>query len=318
MWVASGCATKPYEYGRSTEPASGAQSTIYVDYGKPRKVLDGMNHALHWPVRKLAPKSRAGHSEPSSETVEKLKDYLIRNELTDVHVYVGCYDPKEQWRRLRDNRTIGPGWRYTLGTASVIGYTILPGRVFGGDRYNPFTNSLNMNSDFPSVVLHEAAFAKNVHARRRPGTYVALTALPIASLWRVSEDVGDVIAYAQAHEDWELEEEVYHVLYPRVGAEGGSVGGLFLTAWWGGPALSLGGAAVGHTVGRAVASRRRNAWLESKSHADAVADHAAHGPVYDSAANSERFNLQPFDPFATTANSDDEPDRITLQLLPAR
>ena len=251
-----GCATMPYEYGRFRE-AGVAAPPIVVEYGEPRKVLDRMNRIVHAPARLLFPKSRIAKRQTTPATVERLKQYLVENDLTDVPIFVDCYDPREQWRRLRENKEVAPVWRYSLGAFSVVGYTVMPGRVFGGDRYNPYTNSLNLYSDLPALVLHEAAFAKNIHSRERPGAYAAVTALPIVSLWREREDVADVIGYAQAHDDWELEKEAYHVLYPRVAREGATVGGLFLTSWWGGPVLSLGGAAIGHGVGRTVASRRQ-------------------------------------------------------------
>ena len=50
---------------------------------------------------------------------------------------------RQAWRRLVANKSVGWGWRYTLGTTLWLGETVFPGRLIGGDHYNPFTNTVN-------------------------------------------------------------------------------------------------------------------------------------------------------------------------------
>ena len=114
---------------------------VVVRYGEPgprlkraRSIVSAPARLFHLPARK----------EPSPETVEEVSTYLRRNDLTDVPVFVNSYQPKEQWRLLRENKSIGAGWRYTAGTIDVISYTLFPGPVFRRDSYNPYTNSLNL------------------------------------------------------------------------------------------------------------------------------------------------------------------------------
>jgi hypothetical protein len=68
--------------------------------------------------------------------------------------------------------------------------------------------------------------------------------------------VSDVVGYARAQNDPQIEQETYKVQYPRMGAEGFMAGGPFVPFWWGGAALRVGGAAVGHVTGRAMAAHR--------------------------------------------------------------
>ena len=70
-----------------------------------------------------------------------------------------------------------------MGAISVIGYTVFPGRIFGGDRYNPYTNSLYLNSDVTALVLREAAYGKDIHSQKMPGTFAAIQDLPVIGLW---------------------------------------------------------------------------------------------------------------------------------------
>ncbi len=257
-----GCAAAvPYQYGHfepdssSDSPAEPAGAS--VEFGKPNKTLDRIARVVGTPARIIGLNKKINSHEVSLATLATLRTYLDRNDLDDVAIYVNCYDPKEQWHRLKENKRIGAGWRYSLGTLSMIGYTLLPGRVFGGDRYNPYTNSLNINSDVPAIALYEAAFAKDVHTHNKaPGTYVFLSGLPGVAIFRRGHEVGDVLGYARVQQDWETERQAYHVLYPQVGAESVSIAGIAMPVWWAVPILGVGGAAAGHVTGRMVAAHR--------------------------------------------------------------
>ena len=80
-------------------------------------------------------------------------------------------------------RAVGAGWRYTFGTISWLGDTIFPGRLLGGDHYNPYTNTVNIFSDAPAIGLHESGHAKDWARRKYKGTYAAIYGLPVVPLW---------------------------------------------------------------------------------------------------------------------------------------
>jgi hypothetical protein len=249
--AASGCANKPYRYGDFWDAE---QYQVVVDQGEPHKRLDRMSDIVSWPGRKLRP-DLPDRRKIAPETTAKVTEYLAKNELTDVYVSVRDYQPRDQWRRLRDNDVVPPLSRYSLGTLSVLRYSIFPGRVFGRNGYNPYTNTLYVNSDSPALLLHEAAFAKNLHAAKLPGMYVTSSELPFLSVVRHLDAAQDVVGYAKAEADWDLEQESYREVFPRVGAE--SVGGA--TAFvplWGGPLLGLGGAVAGGVAGRTALAQR--------------------------------------------------------------
>lgn len=243
---------------------------VTIVYGQPHRVADRVGYLVGLPERMLTLHPSVNNHEFSDTTREQLLTYLRKKNLTDVHVRVNQYDPLGEWRRLRENSRIAPGWKYTVGLLPLTAYTLIPGRIFGGDLYNPFTNSLYINSDIPSVALHEAAYARDVRDRRLPGTYAAINELPFLSLWRHAHGVHDVIDYAQREHDWDTERETYRVVYPMIGihmASGGThavmgnepLEGIFLT-----PLLPIGGALAGHAVGEmAIARRRRELGLEA-------------------------------------------------------
>ena len=267
----SGCASLPYQYGesRSTSLQRNQPQTVVIEYGQPNETLDRIGWFVGLPKRILPMNSKIDNHHVSPETIDRVKDYLERNDLADVAVTVNQYDPKGQWRRLRENRLVAPGWRYTVGVLSVAGYTLRPGRIFGGDTYNPYTNSLCINSDVSAVILREAAIAKDIHHRDMPGTYAFVSDLPVISLWRHSHAIGDVTGYAQEQEDWIVEKQVYHVLYPQFGVQTTSMAGMFYPVWWAMPLFGLPGAMAGHVSGRMIAARRE-AEIRKADHVDEV------------------------------------------------
>ncbi len=254
MLLASGCAAPEYHYGRfhPSEPKGSAVQPVEVVYGQPDKTLDRIGWVVGLPNRILTFNKKTDNHKIAPETVEQLKVYLADNDITDIYVAVNDYNPKKQWRRLRENERISPFWRYSLGTLAWLQYTVFPNRIFGGDRYDPYANSLNLSSDVPALVLSEAAYAKDIHARDYPGAYAAIVNdLPILSIWRKSRATNDVLTYARAKDDWKTEEQAYHVLYAQIGSATLGTVAPFVPGF--GHFVMLGGAVAGQATGRTVA-----------------------------------------------------------------
>ena len=86
-----------------------------------------------------------------------------------MKVRINQYNPVDEWKRLVKNKSIHAGWRYTFGAYALTKYTLTPGRLFGNDEYNPFTNSISLYSDRPSIALREGAHAKQALEANYPG-----------------------------------------------------------------------------------------------------------------------------------------------------
>ena len=268
LWAAAlaGCAATPYRYGRfhPQSPGGVQLQPIEVCYGKPRKTVDRIGRVLGTPARLITLNRKTNNHEISPATIDKLKTYMVANDITDVYVAVNEYDPKGQWRRLRENKRVAAGWRYTFGTLNWLHYTILPNRIFGGDRYSPYTNTLNLSSDVPALVLSAAAYAKDIHSQHLPGTYAAfVNDMPVLSIWREAKATRDVLGYARVRGDWKAEQQAYHVLYPQIGGATVGTAGPFIPTV--GPLLHLGGVAAGHAVGRTVAYFQRPKGVKDSS-----------------------------------------------------
>lgn len=253
--LVAGCATVPYEFvdgieGPGTLPLRSEEPQ--VERGRPHGFLDGLGHyVLSLPQKLILLNWHVDNHRISPETEESLRQYLEENDLQNVKVRLNQYKPGDEWRRLGRNRDINGFWRFTLGALTVISYTAFPQRAFGGDNYNPYTNTINLYSDDRAIALHEAAHAKDIaEMRRLKGAYSALRVLPIVPLFQEAEATGDAIGWERIRGGSDDEKHAYRTLYP---AWGTYVGGE-AARWIAGPswipyALAAAGAIPGHIVG---------------------------------------------------------------------
>jgi len=198
--VASGCALNPYRYaGRyftacdpTLEPGESQ-----IERGRKAPVIDTVGWIVGIPSKILFLNHKVDNHNVSPETEECLEEYLAKNELDRVKVRINEYDPAGEWRRLKDNESISGPVRYTVGTLSVVGYTLFPGRIWGGDQYNPFTNTINVYSDVPAMALYEAGYAKDYAQREYKGLYAVCYIVPGVGLWQEHKASQDALDYVQ-------------------------------------------------------------------------------------------------------------------------
>lgn len=273
--LAAGCASGPmslHSNARNAEPVlcseEGCTSTVRVVTGQPNKVIDGAGWVLGIPRKIILWDRRVDNHNVSPDTVAEVATFAEVTQMSDVCVRVNQYAPIDEWKRLTRNDRVSPGWRYTMGTLSLVGYTLLPGRLFGCDEYNPYTNSVYVYSDVPALGMEAAAYAKDVQSRQYPGTYAAANSLPLVSIWHETINTHDTLAYLEANGNDQQRDEGLRILYPNYGA---SVGGAFDSPIGVGPILEVSGAIIGHATGAYRASEihedeSATAWVESYSH----------------------------------------------------
>ena len=142
---------------------TGCMEGAQIEYGEPNIVVDSIGWFFGIPAKLLLWDRRAENHSISSNTVSAVQGYLNSNGMTDVKVRANQYAPIDEWKRLAKNRKVSPLWRFTAGAVTTAGYTIFPGRLFGHDNYNPFTNTVSLYSDIPVVAVHEGAYALDNH-----------------------------------------------------------------------------------------------------------------------------------------------------------
>jgi len=217
--------------------------------GKPRKVLDAAGWVFGIPSKIILWDRRVENHRVSATTEGTIAEYLSDNDLDHVKVRINQYAPLEDWRRLRKNRTVGWPLRYTIGTLSVAAEAIFPGRLLGGDHYNPWTATIHLYSDVPAIALHEGGHAKDFARRDWPGLYAVAFGLPISELYPEAIATGDALAYAERRDDEALVAEGHRILYPAYGTYLGGAAGQVVGMTIGLPVYA-GAVVAGHVAGR--------------------------------------------------------------------
>lgn len=216
------CASSPYSYGTGRMEIDEARSPPMAQQyyqGEPHEFLDHADWI--WPGslfgKLILWDASVDSHQISDETIAELKQYIEENDLRNVQVLINTYKPGNQWQRLFKNRTVHPAWRYTLGILSVVGYCALPGRFFGGDAYNAYTNTIYLYSDNPGIALHEAGHAKDFGRREMKGTHAFIYSLPLAALYYEAKASDDALDYLLDKSDSEGLKDAYKILYPAYG-----------------------------------------------------------------------------------------------------
>ena len=235
-------------------------SALDVRCGRPNRVIDSAGWLFGVPRKLLLWDRRVDNHDVGSDTTQSIATFAEIHQIDGLCARINQYDPIDEFSRLRTNQTVAPGWRYTLGTMSVIGYTLIPGRVFGLDQYNPYTNSVYVYSDVPALAVEATAYAKDVRSRALPGTYAAVNHLPFVSIWHESVNVRDAVAFVEQHGTPEERIEGLRVLHANYGST-------VAVATGAGPVVQIGAAIAGQFTGRIQAT-----WLERQADKSAVAN----------------------------------------------
>ncbi len=246
----TGCqALKPRQIevrSQQVAPELLAINDVPIEVGREYPLLDGVGWVLGIPGKILLWDRRVDNHSISDDTLSVMEDYLAQSNLQHVKVRANQYAPLKDWQRLRANKTVAWPWRYTLGTLSVAGEAIVPGRLFGGDHFNPFTQTIHLYSDIPAIAVHEGGHAKDFTRRKYQGTYAA--AYLLVPMWHETLASEDAFAYIQARGEINRMMEANRILYPAYGTYLGNAIGSFVPDY--SSPLYLGCVVAGHVNGR--------------------------------------------------------------------
>lgn len=216
-----------------------------IEYGMKNVVLDSVGWVVGIPRKLMIWDRRIDNHDVSSKTASTVSEYLSDRGLQDVKLRVNQYDPIGEWKRLVQNKHVSPGWKYTAGVLRTAEYTLLPGRIFGHDDYNAYTNTVNIYSDTPVMGLASSAYSYDIHRRSLPGTYATFQSLPIVAMYHESLATKEVMDYTLAKGTYRAS-EVRRILYARYGVEAGGEVGRFIPG--SGTLFEIAGAIGGHSA----------------------------------------------------------------------
>lgn len=197
-----------------------------IEIGRPIQWLDTAGWICGIPGKLLLWDRRVDNHRITEPTIAITADYLQAKNLPHLKVRINQYAPIADFKRLRQNKTVAWPYRYTLGLLAVGGEAILPGRLFGGDHFNPFSQTVHLYSDIPAIALHELSHAKDFSRRQYQGTYaLAYTVMPT---WHETIASRDSFAYLYDRKDRDGIVEANRVLYPAYGTYVGAALGAFV------------------------------------------------------------------------------------------
>jgi hypothetical protein len=253
LFLSTGCASVPYRRGITFQDPRLPSQPLGPDQivrGNPNRFLDAADWV--WPGSLLGKivlwDRRVDSHVIGPETEAVLARYLATNDLGHVKVRLNAYHPGDEFRRTVRNKSMGAGWRYTVGMLVWLQYTILPGRIFGGDHYNPYSNTIHIFSDIPAVAVHEGGHAKDLADRKWKGFYSITYVIPGVNLYHEARASNDALGYLLADESLGLQREGYRILHPAYGTYVG--GNLSLLAPGEGVLIYTGAVIGGHISGR--------------------------------------------------------------------
>ncbi len=210
---------------RNVSPELTRDDEPEIEVGRPIWWLDTAGWVWGIPSKLLLWDRRIDNHRITEPTIEATTDYMQSAELAHIKVRLNQYAPLKDFKRLKKNRTVAWPYRYTLGLLSVGGEAIFPGRLIGGDHFNPFTQTVHLYSNVPAIALHELAHAKDFARRKYPGTYGLIYLwTPLYHETVASRDVMDFL-YARGDRAGII--EANRVLYPAYGTYIGSSLGPF-------------------------------------------------------------------------------------------
>jgi len=221
-----------------------------IERGKPRPIVDGLGKVWGIPNRIALGNELVDNHAVSPATEQKVLNYLQDQQLNSVLIRSKQYDPIGEFKRMRANKNIRPVWKATAGGYNLLKYTLLPGRIVGGDWYNPYSQTLNLYSDVAPLAISQAAHAQDIQTRVNPGAYAALKEIPGVGLKH--ETTATMLAidwYGQNAPD--QVEAAKDVLYPNYGASWGGQLGSFV------PYGEVVGRVAGGLIGRAANAVRK-------------------------------------------------------------
>lgn len=213
---------KNYNYGENFHDAPDLwnENNPQFEVGEPIWILDTLgNYIFSIPSKLIFLNSQVDNHHFSEETIEITKKYIYENNLRSVKIRFNQYAPVDEFKRILANPHINPFVKYTVGLISWLTYTIFPERLFagliGGDHYNPFSNTMNLYSNLPSIAIHEGGHAKDFNAREYKTLYAIIYSIPfIGPLYHEGVATDDTFSYFHEKNQEEYIEESYEILIP--------------------------------------------------------------------------------------------------------
>ncbi len=219
------------------------QHESQIEVGMPNIVVDGLGNIISIPKKIILLDTRIDNHSISPKTQEALKHYIQDHPkfMQDTKVRINQFAPVGEFKRLIKNKKVRWWWRIFPGIP--VTFFSLGGRLFGGDHYNPFTDTIHLYSDITPVALHEAGHAADTAEKVEEGWadyYILGRVLPVVALHQELVASEKAVHHLEEKNDKKEEKNAYRILVPAYGTYVGGSSGL--------PYGDVIGALAGHVV----------------------------------------------------------------------
>ncbi len=250
----TGCAATPPPYiGQGPHPQ--------ITRGQPIAPIDGIGNVFAVLTKLILWNWKMDNHDISSETERYLVQYvdLPQSNTDGTHYSLNEYNPGLALSRLVKNKKVKWPYRLLLGfPVTLVVDVLIPGRLFAGlltgDMYNPYTDTVSIYSDLPSVALHEAGHSHDFNKQKYKGSYALISIIPFVALFQEYNASKQAFNYLIDTQDHPQEIAAYKILYPAYGTYVGSCVPF--------PGASLAGALAGHLIGRTKANTKQKQYAQ--------------------------------------------------------
>lgn len=251
----------------ATDKDTVRQNEPQIEKGRPNIIFDSVGNLLSAPKKIILLNPHVDSHVVGSKTECYIKEFIAEHpeEMQDVKFRINQWAPFGELDRLTRNKRISFWLRIFPGIPVTL-WTSLTGRLLGGDNYNPYTNTVSIYSDDPSIALHEACHARDFMSKEKgleADAYAIGRIFAPVTLYQEYTASDEVIEYLRKKEDYETELKCYNILYPAYGTYVGSYSGL--------PYGNVAGAVAGHAVG-AYKRYERRLWSDAITYGDICTD----------------------------------------------
>lgn len=191
---------------------------LTIDKGQNQKIIDLVREIINTPLRILYLNSKLNQGSLTDKNFSILSKYLKDNKIDNIHISINCYQPLSIWKSIFDNPNTSLVSKLTFGVLSGCIHTIGVNKWFGGDQYDPLSNTLFLSSDDPAIILRTTAEAKDYLARQNPSLYLLsnyLFPLPL----KTYDYHQEAIQYIKENGDNQMVENAFKSLIPLVVCE---------------------------------------------------------------------------------------------------
>lgn len=195
-------------------PASTVPASTVLSRGRRLPFIDTLGRVFSAPNKLIFLNTRFESHDLDPQVERAMTEFIAEHELRGLRVRVNEYAPLEDLGRLFTSGRTNILLRLFFGLPTWLATTMSCGRLFGGDHYNPWTDTVNLYSSHTGIALHELGHVLDFRRRTFPGLYALTRYIPGVALYQEYLASKYAIDFMRAHGMHDDELRALRILYP--------------------------------------------------------------------------------------------------------